>query len=183
MKKIIAIISFAIITFSGFAQKPEFSWVTIKVPGFNKCEECAEFLRQKIQYTDGLEELNIYHTTGNIRAKIRNSRLDVQSLRYYITNAGFSADDQDGSEKAAKFLPLCCRPKDGASIAKNPKPVAPTPAVVIKDTIVKKPAVEPQKPTVTEQPKSTEKPKLPTSTKKPATTKPATTKPKNTKKG
>ncbi len=130
MKKLL----FAILLFAGaksanaqvMAQKAV--WANITVPQV-KCWECKDKLEKYLQREKGpnddagIMKWTINMTTGTVRVQYAPDRINLETIKTAINNAGFDADDTKATpDSYTKLPPVCKRAEEGGGQKKGSPP-------------------------------------------------------------
>ncbi len=118
MKKLqLLIISLSCITAVSFAQVAKTE--TIKVPTV-QCEECKERIENYLKHEDGIQKIVVDYKRKTAKVTYLTDRINIETIRTDIANAGYDADDVTADPDAYKRLPTCCKkPEDGGGHAKK----------------------------------------------------------------
>jgi mercuric ion binding protein len=118
MKKIqLLILSLLCITAVSSAQVSKTA--TISVPTV-QCEECKERIENYLKHEDGVQKIVVDYKRKTAKVTYLTDRINIETIRTDIANAGYDADDVTADAEAYKKLPTCCKkPEDGGGHAKK----------------------------------------------------------------
>jgi mercuric ion binding protein len=118
MKKIlipiVALLCFAKISFGQTVKT-----VTIKVPTV-QCEECKDRIENYVRHEDGVQKIVVDYKRKTAKVTFLTDRINVETIKTDIANAGYDADDVTANPESYQKLPTCCKkPEDGGGHAKK----------------------------------------------------------------
>ncbi len=118
MKKIkLLIVSLLCMTF--FASAQVIKTATIKVPTV-QCQECKERIENYLQKEDGIQKIVVDYKRKTAKVTYITDRINIETIKSDIANAGYDADDVIANPEAYQKLPTCCKkPEDGGGHTKK----------------------------------------------------------------
>jgi copper chaperone CopZ len=123
MKQILlTLVAIAGLTTLSFSQTKTTQSAKISVPQL-LCEACQHRLNEYLKRYDGITQLNVNYHKHEIAVKYLSDRINVETIKAAIANAGYDADDVQANPDAYKLLPKSCKKfEDGGG---HPKPKTP----------------------------------------------------------
>ncbi|MBI1835897.1 MAG: heavy-metal-associated domain-containing protein [Flavobacteriia bacterium] len=106
MKTKIIISLIALLTFSFI--KKESKEVIIKTS--SECNMCKERLEEKLNYTKGIQYVNLDVPTKMLTVKYKEEKITLEKIKTIISETGYDADDVKANPEAQQKLPKCCQP-------------------------------------------------------------------------
>lgn len=123
---IITLVAVACFATTSSAQIKTVQSAKIKTPEV-LCEACKTRLETYLKRYDGITSLIINYRKGEVAVKYISDRINIESIRAAIANAGYNADDVPANPDAYKLLPKTCKKfEDGGGHPKPKVPVVPT---------------------------------------------------------
>ena len=117
MKTYLLVTSLLCITAVSFAQVSKTA--TINVPTV-QCQECKERIENYLKHEDGIQKIVVDYKRKTAKVTYLTDRINIETIRTDIANAGYDADDVTADAEAYKKLPTCCKkPEDGGGHAKK----------------------------------------------------------------
>jgi mercuric ion binding protein len=117
MKTLLLAISLLSITAVSFGQTVKTA--VIKVPTV-QCQECKERIENAVGHEDGIQKIVVDFKRKTAKVTYLTDRINIETIRTDIANAGYDADDVTAEPDAYKRLPTCCKkPEDGGGHAKK----------------------------------------------------------------
>ena len=118
-----AMLCFATVSFS---QTKAVLTAKIKTPNAS-CEACKTRIETYLKRYDGILSTNVNFRKGETTVKYVTDRINIETIKAAIANAGYDADDVAANPDAYKLLPKTCKKfEDGGG---HPKPrIAAVPA-------------------------------------------------------
>ena len=87
------------------------------------CEACKARLEEYLKRYDGIGAVTVNYHKGEVAVKYAVDRINIETIKAAIANAGYDADDIPANPDAYKLLPKSCKKfEDGGG---HPKPKAP----------------------------------------------------------
>jgi mercuric ion binding protein len=118
MKKIkLLVFSLLVLAVSGKAQVIKSA--TIKVPTV-QCQECKERIENYLAHEDGIQKIVVDYKRKTAKVTFITDRINIETIKSDIANAGYDADDVLANPEAYQKLPTCCKkPEDGGGHGKK----------------------------------------------------------------
>src|SRR5580704_4263690 len=92
---------------------------TIKVPTV-QCQECKERIENYLQKEDGIQKVTVDYKRKTAKVTFITDRINIETIKTDIANAGYDADDVLANPEAYQKLPTCCKkPEDGGGHGKK----------------------------------------------------------------
>ena len=118
MKKIKLLIV-GLLWMTSFASAQVIKTATIKVPTV-QCQECKERIENYLQKEDGIQKIVVDYKRKTAKVTYITDRINIETIKSDIANAGYDADDVIANPEAYQKLPTCCKkPEDGGGHAKK----------------------------------------------------------------
>lgn len=124
MKKLIfSIIAFCFVAITVSAQQKAMQTVTIKTPTV-QCDMCKRTIEDLLKRYDGVLAVNVKlnkdSTKRQVVVKYLTDRVNEETLKAAIANAGYDANEIAANPESYKALPKCCKkPEDGGGMPKH----------------------------------------------------------------
>lgn len=118
MKKIL--FSFIILSFcfAASAQQKAIQVVKLNTPTV-QCDMCKKTIEQLLQRYDGVVTVNVNVKRKETTVKYITDRINEETIKAAIANAGYDANEIAANPEAYKALPKCCKkPEDGGGMPK-----------------------------------------------------------------
>lgn len=110
---------------ASFSQTKVLETARIKTPTA-ACEACKKRIESYLDRYDGVQYVNVNFRRGETTVKYLTDRINVETIRAAIANAGYDADEIPANEESYRRLPKTCKKfEDGGA---HPKPKTPAPA-------------------------------------------------------
>jgi mercuric ion binding protein len=110
------------ISSTSFSQTKPLLSAKIKTPGV-MCEACKARLEEYLKRYDGIGAVTVNYHKGEVVVKYLSDRINIETIKAAIANAGYDADDIPANPDAYKLLPKTCKKfEDGGG---HPKPRTP----------------------------------------------------------
>ena len=91
----------------------------IKVPTV-QCQECKERIENYVGHEDGIQKIVVDYKRKTAKVTYLTDRINIETIRTDIANAGYDADDVTADPDAYHKLPLYGKkPEDGGGHAKK----------------------------------------------------------------
>jgi periplasmic mercuric ion binding protein len=91
----------------------------IKVPTV-QCQECKERIENYVGHEDGIQKFVVDFKRKTAKVTYLTDRINIETIRTDIANAGYDADDVTANPEAYQKLPTCCKkPEDGGGHGKK----------------------------------------------------------------
>jgi periplasmic mercuric ion binding protein len=108
-----------------FSQTKLVATAKIKTPGA-VCDACKARIEAYLKRYDGIQLVTVYPKRGETVVKYWSDRINTETIKTAIANAGYDADDITANPDSYKLLPKTCKKfEDGGG---HPKPKTPPPA-------------------------------------------------------
>jgi mercuric ion binding protein len=92
---------------------------TIKLPTV-QCQECKERIENFVTHEDGVQKFVVDYKRKTAKVTYITDRINIETIRTDIANAGYDADDVTANPEAYQKLPTCCKkPEDGGGHGKK----------------------------------------------------------------
>jgi periplasmic mercuric ion binding protein len=120
----------ALVFFAGtsFSQTKAVLTAKIKTPNAS-CEACKTRIETYLKRYDGILSTNVNFRKGETTVKYVTDRINIETIKAAIANAGYDADDVLANPESYKMLPKTCKKfEDGGGHPKPRTPVAVVPA-------------------------------------------------------
>lgn len=122
---LLTLLAIAGFTTASFSQTKALETAKIKTPTA-ACEACKTRIESYLDRYDGIQFVNVNFRRGETTVKYLTDRVNLETIKAAIANAGYDADDLPANEEAYKRLPKACKKfEDGGG---HPKPKTPAPA-------------------------------------------------------
>jgi mercuric ion binding protein len=119
---LILLVAIAGISTTSFSQTKPMLTAKIKTPGV-MCEACKARLEEYLKRYDGIGAVTVNYHKGEVAVKYATDRINIETIKAAIANAGYDADDIPANPDAYKLLPKTCKKfEDGGG---HPKPKTP----------------------------------------------------------
>ncbi len=127
---ILTLITFISFSFVAGAQTKAQLTANINTPDV-ACAACETRITSMLKRYDGVLAVKVYYKRGITQVKYLTDRVNIETIKTAIANAGYDADNITKNEEAYKRLPKTCKKfEDGGAHPKpRPKPVTDTVAV------------------------------------------------------
>lgn len=110
---------------ASFAQTKALETARIKTPGA-ACEACKTRIESYLKRYDGVMSVNVNYRKGETTVKYLTDRVNLETIKAAIANAGYDADEVPANEESYKHLPKSCKKfEDGGGHPKPKTPAAP----------------------------------------------------------
>jgi len=124
MKKLLfSLVAFCFIAVSVSAQQKAMQIAKISTPTV-QCDMCKKTIEELLKRYDGVlsvaVKLNKDSTKRETTVKYLTDRINEETIKAAIANAGYDANEIAANPEAYKALPKCCKkPQDGGGMPKN----------------------------------------------------------------
>lgn len=117
---------FAVASFSITASSQTKTLQTAKIKTPNvACESCKTRIETYLKRYDGITSINVNFRKGETTVKYLTDRINIETIKAAIANAGYDADDVAANPEAYNLLPISCKKfEDGGGHPKPKPPVA-----------------------------------------------------------
>ena len=118
MKKLfLSLIAFCFIAITASAQQKAVLTAKIKTPTV-QCEMCKKTIEDLLKRYDGVMSVNVKlskdSTKRETTVKYITDRINEETIKAAIANAGYDANEIAANPESYKALPKCCKkPEDG----------------------------------------------------------------------
>lgn len=124
MKKLLlSLVAFCFITIAASAQQKAVLTTKIKTPTV-QCDMCKKTIEDLLKRYDGVLSVNVKLNKDTTRretvVKYLTDRINEETLKAAIANAGYDANEIAANPESYKALPKCCKkPEDGGGMPKH----------------------------------------------------------------
>lgn len=124
MKKILlSLVAFCLIAITVSAQQKAMLTTKISTPTV-QCEMCKKTIEDLLKRYDGVLSVNVKlnkdSSKREVVVKYLTDRINEETLKAAIANAGYDANEIAANPESYKALPKCCKkPEDGGGMQKN----------------------------------------------------------------
>ena len=124
MKKLLlSLLVFCFVAVSASAQQKAIVTTKISTPTV-QCEMCKKTIEDLLKRYDGVLSVNVKlnkdSTKREVVVKYVTDRINEETLKAAIANAGYDANEIAANPESYKALPKCCKkPEDGGGIPKH----------------------------------------------------------------
>lgn len=124
MKKLLlSLVAFCFIAITASAQQKAMLTTKISTPTV-QCEMCKKTIEDLLKRYDGVLSVNVKlnkdSSKREVIVKYLTDRINEETLKAAIANAGYDANEIAANPESYKALPKCCKkPEDGGGMPKN----------------------------------------------------------------
>ena len=124
MKKLLlSLLVFCFVAVSASAQQKAIVTTKISTPTV-QCEMCKKTIEDLLKRYDGVLSVNVKlnkdSTKREVVVKYLTDRVNEETLKAAIANAGYDANEIAANPESYKALPKCCKkPEDGGGMPKH----------------------------------------------------------------
>ena len=124
MKKLLlSFVVFCFVAVSASAQQKAIVTAKISTPTV-QCEMCKKTIEDLLKRDDGVLSVNVKlnkdSTKREVVVKYLTDRVNEETLKAAIANAGYDANEIAANPESYKALPKCCKkPEDGGGMPKH----------------------------------------------------------------
>jgi len=124
MKKLLlSLISFCLIVITASAQQKPVQTVKISTPTV-QCDMCKKTIEELLKRYDGVMSVNVKLNKDSTKretiVKFLTDRVNEETIKAAIANAGYDANEIAANPESYKALPKCCKkPEDGGGMSKH----------------------------------------------------------------
>jgi periplasmic mercuric ion binding protein len=124
MKKLLlSLVAFCFITIAASAQQKAMLTTKIKTPTV-QCDMCKKTIEDLLKRYDGVLSVNVKLNKDSTKretiVKYLTDRVNEETLKAAIANAGYDANEIAANPESYKALPKCCKkPEDGGGMPKH----------------------------------------------------------------
>lgn len=124
MKKLLlSLVAFCFIAITASAQQKAMLTAKISTPTV-QCEMCKKTIEDLLKRYDGVLSVNVKlnkdSSKREVVVKYLTDRINEETLKAAIANAGYDANEIAANPESYKALPKCCKkPEDGGGMPKN----------------------------------------------------------------
>jgi periplasmic mercuric ion binding protein len=124
MKKLLlSLVAFCFIVITASAQQKAMLTTKIKTPTV-QCDMCKKTIEDLLKRYDGVLSVNVKLskdlTKRETVVKYLTDRINEETLKAAIANAGYDANEIAANPESYKALPKCCKkPEDGGGMPKH----------------------------------------------------------------
>jgi copper chaperone CopZ len=109
---------------TSFSQTKAVLTAKIKTPE-TICEACKTRLETYLKRYDGILSVAVNYRKGETTVRYATDRINIETIKAAIANAGYDADDVAANPDAYKLLPKSCKKFEDGGGHPKPKVVAP----------------------------------------------------------
>src|SRR5580698_1753928 len=118
MKKI-SLLTLLLLCITVFSFGQLIKTATIKLPTV-QCQECKERIENFVGQEDGIQKFVVDYKRKTAKVTYITDRINIETIRTDIANAGYDADDVTANPEAYQKLPTCCKKtEDGGGHGKK----------------------------------------------------------------
>jgi copper chaperone CopZ len=124
MKKLLfSLVAFCFITIAATAQQKPIQTVKINTPTV-QCDMCKKTIEDLLKRYDGVMSVNVRLNKDSTKritiVKYITDRINEETIKAAIANAGYDANEIAANPESYKALPKCCKkPQDGGGMPKQ----------------------------------------------------------------
>ena len=124
MKKLLfSLVAFCFITIAATAQQKPIQIVKINTPSV-QCDMCKKTIEDLLKRYDGVMSVNVRLNKDSTKritiVKYITDRINEETIKAAIANAGYDANEVAANPESYKALPKCCKkPEDGGGMPKQ----------------------------------------------------------------
>ena len=124
MKKLFfSLVAFCFIAITASAQQKAMQIAKISTPTV-QCEMCKKTIEDLLRRYDGVLSVNVKLSKDSTKretvVKYLTDRINEETLKAAIANAGYDANEIAANPESYKSLPKCCKkPEDGGGMPKH----------------------------------------------------------------
>lgn len=122
-KMLLSLVAFCFIAITASAQQKAMLTTKISTPTV-QCEMCKKTIEDLLKRYDGVLSVNVKlnkdSSKREVIVKYLTDRINEETLKAAIANAGYDANEIAANPESYKALPKCCKkPEDGGGMPKN----------------------------------------------------------------
>lgn len=120
MKKLLlSVIAFSFMAIAVSAQQKAIQTVKISTPTV-QCQMCKKTIEDLLKRYDGIMTVNVNVKKKETMVKYITDRVNEETIKAAIANAGYDANEIAANPESYKALPKCCKkPEDGGGMPKQ----------------------------------------------------------------
>jgi periplasmic mercuric ion binding protein len=124
MKKLLfSLVAFCFVAIAASAQQKAMLTAKIRTPTV-QCEMCKKTIEDLLKRYDGILSVNVKLNKDSTRretvVKYLTDRVNEETIKAAIANAGYDANEIAANPESYKALPKCCKkPEDGGGMPKH----------------------------------------------------------------
>lgn len=120
MKKVIfSLLTICFIAVTASAQQKAIQTVKINTPTV-QCDMCKKTIEDLLKRYDGIMTVTVNVKQKTTTVKYITDRINEETLKAAIANAGYDANEIAANPDSYKALPKCCKkPEDGGGMPKH----------------------------------------------------------------
>lgn len=120
MKKLLfSLLAMTVIAITASAQQKAIQTVKISTPTV-QCEKCKKTIEDLLKRYDGVMTVNVNYKKKETTVKYITDRVNEETIKAAIANAGYDANEIAANPEAYTALPKCCKkPEDGGGTPKK----------------------------------------------------------------
>jgi len=120
MKKLLlSLVAFCFIVVAASAQQKAMLTAKISTPTI-QCDMCKKTIEDLLKRYDGVLSVNVNVKKKETSVKYLTDRINEETIKTAIANAGYDANEIAANPESYKALPKCCKkPEDGGGMPKQ----------------------------------------------------------------
>jgi copper chaperone CopZ len=120
MKKLFfSLLAFCCVAVTASAQQKAVQIVKISTPTV-QCDMCKKTIEDLMKRYDGVMSVNVNVKKKETTVKYITDRINEETIKTAIANAGYDANEIAANPESYKALPKCCKkPEDGGGMSKH----------------------------------------------------------------
>lgn len=120
MKKLVfSLLTICLVTIAASAQQKAIQTVKINTPTV-QCDMCKKTIEDLLKRYDGIMTVTVNVKQKTTTVKYITDRINEETLKAAIANAGYDANEIAANPDSYKALPKCCKkPEDGGGMPKH----------------------------------------------------------------
>ena len=120
---LLSLVAFCFIAITASAQQKAMLTTKISTPTV-QCEMCKKTIEDLLKRYDGVLSVNVKlnkdSSKREVVVKYLTDRINEETLKAAIANAGYDANEIAANPESYKALPKCCKkPEDGGGMPRN----------------------------------------------------------------
>ena len=120
MKKLLfSLLAITFISIAATAQQKAVQTVKVSTPTV-QCDMCKKTIEDLMKRYDGVLSVNVNVRQKTTTIKYLTDRINEETIKAAIANAGYDANEIAANPESYKALPKCCKkPEDGGGMPKK----------------------------------------------------------------
>ena len=120
MKKLLfSLLAITFISIASTAQQKAVQTVKVSTPTV-QCDMCKKTIEDLMKRYDGVLSVNVNVRQKTTTIKYLTDRINEETIKAAIANAGYDANEIAANAESYKALPKCCKkPEDGGGMPKK----------------------------------------------------------------